>query len=265
MTAKTSFRPGGQLWLTRGGDGTLDEARIALLEKIRDTGSITRAGKAVGISYRTAWITVDHLNALSDRPLVERSQGGKSGGGTRLTSEGEELVRMYRAAAAEHGAFLERLRAGVGDFERFQRLARMISLKTSARNQLFGQVETVARRGLEALVSLKLKGGDRVRSRITAGGLESLGLGPGDEAYALIKANWVALGKPGRKPAADGNALAGTIESVRKLGSKAEAAIRLPGGSLLVAMVPAGTAGARAGRKVTAVFRAEDVILGLAR
>src|SRR5689334_4226565 len=104
MAAKKPLRASGQIWLGRSGDGAvaapaetaLTETRLALLEKIAETGSITQAGKAVGISYRTAWLTVDHLNGLSDGPLVERTVGGKSGGGTRLTPEGESLVKVFR-------------------------------------------------------------------------------------------------------------------------------------------------------------------------
>ena len=97
MSGKKPFSAAGQIWLSRNGENVLNESRMALLEKIAETGSITKAGKAVGISYRTAWITVDHLNNISDNPLVERTAGGKSGGGTRLTEHGLNLVKVYRA------------------------------------------------------------------------------------------------------------------------------------------------------------------------
>lgn len=60
--------------------------RIALLAQIAELGSITRAAKAVGISYKGAWDAIDELNNLAERPLVERSVGGKGGGGARLTA-----------------------------------------------------------------------------------------------------------------------------------------------------------------------------------
>ena len=53
--------------------------RIALLAQIAELGSITRAAKAVGISYKGAWDAIDELNNLAERPLVERSVGGKIG------------------------------------------------------------------------------------------------------------------------------------------------------------------------------------------
>ncbi|OXH85109.1 molybdenum-dependent transcriptional regulator, partial [Burkholderia multivorans] len=76
---------GGELWL-RAGEQTLGGAtRIALLAAIGDTGSITRAAKAVGLSYKAAWDAIDTMNNLAGEPLVVRSTGGKGGGGTTLT------------------------------------------------------------------------------------------------------------------------------------------------------------------------------------
>ena len=197
MAAKKSISAGGQVWLSQGGENVLNESRLALLDQIAKTGSITQAGKAVGISYRTAWLTVDHLNGIADGPLVERTTGGKSGGGTRLTPAGENLLRMYRTLQEEHGIYMRRLREGIHDFDRFLLLTRKISLKTSARNQLFGVVESIRKDALNAVVVLRLKGKDRLTSQITVEGLESLGLVKGDEAYALIKANWIEI-YPGR-------------------------------------------------------------------
>ncbi len=281
---KKTFTPESRLSLSRDGENVFTEARIALLEQIAATGSITKAGKAVGISYRTAWLTVDHVNNLSEEELVERSQGGKSGGGARLTTRGAEMIKVYRAIEREHAKFLERLRMGVGDFERFLHLTRKIALKTSARNQVFGTVESIRNTGLNAVVSLRLKGKDRLLSQITVGGLESLGLAKGEEAYALIKANWIGLrpvpGKAGRvaKPlggrpiAPTGtepeNALRGTLVSVQSAGTSREVQLRLAGGNTLVTMIPESGKGGgewEAGMEAMAVFRPQDVILGVAR
>jgi molybdate transport system regulatory protein len=269
MTPKEPFIATGQIWLSRDGENVLNESRMDLLEKIAETGSITRAGKAVGISYRTAWLTVDHLNAIADSPLVERKTGGKSGGGTRLTAHGEGLLKVYRTMREEHGKYLERLREGVRDFDRFLSLARKISLKTSARNQMFGVVESVRKDALSATVVLKLKGGDKIVSEITFEGLEGLGLRAGEEAYALIKANWIAPAPARGKPkAGEGNALAGKIVSIKKDGRRAEVVARLKGGALLVAAVPVRKAdafGLAEGSAVILSFEASNVILGVAR
>jgi ComF family protein len=70
--------------------------RIALLQHIAEQGSITRAAKSAGISYKAAWEAIDELNNLAQTPLVERSVGGKGGGGARLSVAGERVLRLYQ-------------------------------------------------------------------------------------------------------------------------------------------------------------------------
>jgi molybdate transport system regulatory protein len=65
----------GDLWFRKSGQEFLGSRRIQLLEKVGELGSITKAGKAVGISYKTAWEQVEMLNNLSDRPLVVKTTG----------------------------------------------------------------------------------------------------------------------------------------------------------------------------------------------
>jgi molybdate transport system regulatory protein len=80
--------------------------KIALLEQIRGTGSISAAGRALGMSYRRAWLLVEQLNATFAQPVVTAHPGGAGGGGTALTPFGASLVEGYRAIerAAQAGA-----------------------------------------------------------------------------------------------------------------------------------------------------------------
>lgn len=70
--------------------------KIALLEAIRDTRSITAAAKSMGMSYRRAWILVDELNRSLASAAVASAIGGEHGGGSVLTELGHELVDIYR-------------------------------------------------------------------------------------------------------------------------------------------------------------------------
>lgn len=74
--------------------------KIDILEAVRDTGSIAAAGRHLGMSYKRAWTLVDALNATFRTPLVERSTGGKAGGGATLTALGIEVVARYRRVEA---------------------------------------------------------------------------------------------------------------------------------------------------------------------
>ncbi len=68
-----------------------------LLDAIRDTGSISAAGKKLGMSYRRAWLLVDSMNRCFRTALVETAAGGVAGGGARLSQTGEEVLAQYRA------------------------------------------------------------------------------------------------------------------------------------------------------------------------
>jgi molybdate transport system regulatory protein len=68
-----------------------------LLEAVSRTGSISSAARAMGMSYRRAWLLVEAMNEAFRRPLVETLTGGAGGGGARVTPLGVEVLRRYRA------------------------------------------------------------------------------------------------------------------------------------------------------------------------
>jgi molybdate transport system regulatory protein len=72
-----------------------------LLEHVRDTGSISAAGRRMKMSYRRAWDLIDAMNRHFATPVVETSRGGTGGGGARLTAMGEEVIARYRRIQAE--------------------------------------------------------------------------------------------------------------------------------------------------------------------
>ena len=75
--------------------------KVALLESIEETGSISAAGRAHKMSYRRAWLLVDELNQLFATPLVAAHHGGAKGGGAALTDQGRRIVALYRDAEAK--------------------------------------------------------------------------------------------------------------------------------------------------------------------
>jgi len=101
-------------WITAGDETFLAYGRIVLLEKIRACGSISAAARSIGMSYRRAWWHIETMNRLAKRPLVETAVGGKGGGGARLTAEGEEAVRLYRALDGRAKAFEGHVKVELG-------------------------------------------------------------------------------------------------------------------------------------------------------
>jgi molybdate transport system regulatory protein len=96
-----------------GPERAIGPGKVRLLELIQETGSIAAAGRAMGMSYRRAWLLVDSLNRCFHDPVVVTQLGGASGGGAALTTLGESVVGHYRAmeleAQAAVGARLEAL------------------------------------------------------------------------------------------------------------------------------------------------------------
>jgi molybdate transport system regulatory protein len=85
----------------RGANLAIGPGKVALLEAIARTGSISSAAKDLNMSYRRAWLLVDETNRCLIQPAVDTAAGGKSGGGASLTRVGTELVSRYRALEHE--------------------------------------------------------------------------------------------------------------------------------------------------------------------
>ncbi len=101
--------------LDLGGGLRIGPGKVRLLEEIGRAGSISGAGRALGMSYRRAWELVEALNTGLGEPVAETAAGGAGGGGARLTPLGEAVVRTYRTIEAE---------ANAGARERLAALAR---------------------------------------------------------------------------------------------------------------------------------------------
>ena len=86
-----------RLTIDLGPDKAVGPGKIELMEHIEALGSISAAGRAMGMSYRHAWLLVDSVNQCFRHPVVITKHGGLAGGGARLTPFGRELVRRYRA------------------------------------------------------------------------------------------------------------------------------------------------------------------------
>src|SRR6516162_9694329 len=71
--------------------------KIALLEAIRSTGSISAGARSLGMSYRRAWLLVEEINKTLREPAVTAETGGRTGGGAALTPTGARVIDLYHA------------------------------------------------------------------------------------------------------------------------------------------------------------------------
>lgn len=266
----------GGLGLTAPGGLPAGERRIRLLEAIDAQGSITRAAKALPMSYKAAWDAVDAMNNLSDQPLVARSAGGRQGGGTRLTDAGRRLIAAYRALALEQQGALARLQPqlaqrgaeAVPDARQLQWLLRRLAVRTSARNQFVGMVAALHPGRLSAEVIIALDAHTRIAASVTRDSARGLGLAVGAPVLALVKASSVLLGVGGsvgggvRTSAR--NHLAGSVSRVAAGPISAEVTLALPEGRTVTAGITRESLdrlGLSKGKPAFALFKASSVIL----
>ena len=98
---------------------SIGPGKIGLLEGIAASGSISAAARAMGMSYRRAWLLLDALNQSFEAPVVITSIGGKEGGGAQLSPLGETLVARFRAmerdAATSLAAHLDAFTAAAAE------------------------------------------------------------------------------------------------------------------------------------------------------
>lgn len=82
-------------WIYLDGDKFFGLGRAQLLKHIHESGSISNAAKAMGMSYKKAWAMVDDMNTKGTEPYVIAKKGGQKGGGTELTEAGKKMVESY--------------------------------------------------------------------------------------------------------------------------------------------------------------------------
>lgn len=83
-----------------GDEIAMGPGKADLLEAIDQAGSISGAGRALGMSYRRAWLLVDTMNRCFSKALVETVPGGGKGAGARVSAAGFEALAAYRALSA---------------------------------------------------------------------------------------------------------------------------------------------------------------------
>lgn len=248
----------GRFWITHNGKNLAGQGRIELLSRINDSGSISQAAKAMGMSYKSAWDAVDAMNNAAGSPLVERSAGGKGGGGTRLTDAGLQLIAAFRRYQEEHERFLAILGQD-GGAAPYLKIMDRLRLRTSARNQLLARIVHIETGDLNDLVALELQGGLRLSASITHASTERLGLKVDDEIFALIKAGWVELSLD---PATDAlNSYRAQIQQIEHGARDTEVQLQLAGGLQVTALLTANELALQTGLEVTLRIEPSQVIL----
>jgi len=96
-----------RIWIETDGNILLGEGRISLLKAIEETGSLSKAAKSLGMSYKKAWSLIDAVNKRAEKPVTISNIGGKGGGGATLTPYGKSLVNAFETINENCWKFLD--------------------------------------------------------------------------------------------------------------------------------------------------------------
>jgi molybdate transport system regulatory protein len=108
LLKKGTYRVNGSLWIEGDEQRFLGPGPVELLEGIEKTGSISKAAKSMGMSYKKAWDIVNRLNGMAAEPFVVTSIGGEDGGGSSISVEAKEMMAWYWSLRERFREFLER-------------------------------------------------------------------------------------------------------------------------------------------------------------
>lgn len=227
------------------------DRRIEVLRHIQACGSISEAARRVGISYKAAWQALDTLSNLAGVELVQRSVGGKGGGGAQLTADA--LLLLEAADAMGHAreqlhVQLEQARQRPPPADSQARTGAAISVATtlarlqvmtSMRNQWPCMVAQLSRSG--PLVRVQLQGAEVgaqfvLHSHITDESAQLLGLRQGLPVLAMCKATAVTVqaASAACEAAPGANGWRGMVTRATRGGAVQELAVRLTSGVQLV-------------------------------
>ncbi len=253
-----------KLTLEMLGKPFLLEKRIELLHAIQKYGSISKAAKAVPMSYKSAWEAVDMMNSLSPEPIVARETGGKDGGGTTITAYGLQLLKNYAVLKEEHTRFLTRLSELTdiqsGAFKTIGRLAMQIS----ARNQIQAEVVSVESKNVNAKIVLKLKSGQELISVITKEAVENLHIEENQTVIAIFKSTAVLLSdiKHGKSKK---NGVEGIVTKIEKDIDNAKVQVDIGNHDTIISVMPIEVLDnmeLNEGSFVTATIKSNDIMIG---
>lgn len=252
-----------EVYLNVDEKGYLGKGRVMLLELIDKYGSISKAAKELGLSYKAAWDMVDSINNLSPYPVVESKSGGKGGGKTVLTEYGKKLLKDYKIIESFITNITQEITKNVEETENLLNLYKKMSMKISARNQLLGKVIEIKKGIINAEVVGKFSG-QKITAVITKDALDELDLKVGDDIYFVFKASNVIIAIDNGMKLSARNRIKGIVKQIIKGSVNSEVKISVENAVItsIVTNRAVEDLQLQEGKEVLAVVKASDIIVG---
>jgi len=180
-----SLSPSFKLWLRKNRLHVIGEGGASILKAIAKHGSITKAARQVGVSYKYAWDRLAEIQEALGHPVLRTRRGGKAGGGgAELTDEAISLLKDYDRTVR----YVDRV---LKDNEYWE----AVGLRISARNFLQGTVERVDDGPVVSKVRIRVQAPAMITAVITKEAVDELEIRSGDRVRAVIKATEVMIAK----------------------------------------------------------------------
>lgn len=255
------------LALRREGRPLVGRDRIQLLEAVATHGSITKAAKAVGLSYKAAWDALNAVNNLLPRPAILSQTGGRHGGGAVLTDDGRALIAAFRLLEDRLGRVAALLSGDGGLDGDPLSLLWSLGMKTSARNTFRCIVSEIRPGAVNAEVIMRLSASASLTAVITGESLRDLDITIGRSVMALVKSSFVLLAPAGQRLAISArNRIVGRVTSREDGPVSSEFILDIGEGKSITAVVTRDAAEEmelKVGDEAMALFKASHVILAV--
>lgn len=252
------------LALRGNGHSLVGRERIDLLEAVAECGSITKAAKTVGLSYKAAWDALNAVNNLLPRPVLIGRTGGRQGGGATVTEEGQRLIRSFRQIEESLNRFSSTLPEADPILSH---LFWSVAMKTSARNAFRCTVVDIRRAPVNVEVILRLSDSNQLTAIVTNQSANDLELDIGREAIALVKSSFVMLARADELPRVSArNRLSGVVIERHDGGVNSEITMDIGEGKTLTAVITRDSADSlplTVNDHACALFKASHVILAV--
>lgn len=245
--------------------GGLQDRLFVLLAAIDQLGSLVAAAKKAGLSYKGAWDIIERASLLSPRPLIERSPGGGSDRGTRLTETGRGLLEIHRKLEIRKNEILQDLNREFSTNPILLQWYRRLILKSSTRNQWRAEVMSIKMGVVKNEVKAQLRGGAILTANVNREFLVQMQIGFGSKVIAMVKTPMVNLltDTEGYQLSAE-NQFEGYVEHIVRDCVCVEVMVRLISGESVIARLSDESSShlnLNEGAQVQVCFGAEAVIL----
>ena len=254
IDATLSLRSGDRFLVSRD--------RIKLLEAVAKHGSISKAAKVVGYSYKTAWDSVDAINNLLPSPAFVTKMGGSGGGGgAQVTEEGLRLINTFNKIEKNLARFSSLIsETGLNGDE--EMLVFSFGARISSRNSFHCKIEKIKNGPVDVELELRLNSGAMLFAVVTNAAVDELELAIGRDVLALVKSYAIKLSTYQQSDSI--NTISGTVSRLIKGPKNWEVLLGIGDGKTLTTVIPreeAENLSVRKAQRLVAHFSPQDVII----